>query len=53
MLASGPTWTRRSWQVGARSAGLDVALLDRKGAANEPDCAVIADLWGLFELLGD
>jgi HAD superfamily hydrolase (TIGR01662 family) len=39
--------------VGARSAGLDVVLLDRKGAANGLDCAVIADLWGLFDLLGD
>jgi len=39
--------------VGARSAGLDVALLDRKGSAVEPDCSVIGDLWGLFDLLGE
>ena len=39
--------------VGARKAGLDVVLLDRKGAASEPDCAVIADLWGVFDLLGN
>ena len=39
--------------VGARSAGLDAVLLDRRGAANGHDCAVIADLWGLFDLLGD
>jgi HAD superfamily hydrolase (TIGR01662 family) len=37
--------------VGARSAGLDVALLDREGKAGEPDCPVIRDLWGLFDLL--
>jgi FMN phosphatase YigB (HAD superfamily) len=39
--------------AGARSAGLDAVLLDRKGDAREPDCDVIADLWGLFDLLGD
>jgi HAD superfamily hydrolase (TIGR01662 family) len=39
--------------VGARSAGLDVVLLDRNGAARDPDCDVIGDLWGLFDLLGD
>ena len=39
--------------VGARSAGLDVVLLDRKGTAIEPDCNVIRDLWGLFDLLGE
>ena len=39
--------------VGARSAGLDVVLLDRKGSAGEPDCPVIGDLWGLFDLLGE
>ena len=39
--------------VGARSAGVDVALLDRDGNANEPDCHVIHDLWGLFDLLGE
>jgi len=39
--------------IGARNAGLDVALLDRKGTANEPDCDVISDLWGLFDILGD
>jgi hypothetical protein len=32
---------------------LDVALLDRKGSAVEPDCSVIGDLWGLFDLLGE
>jgi putative hydrolase of the HAD superfamily len=39
--------------VGARNAGLDVVLLDRKGSADEPDCPVIGDLWGLFDLLGE
>jgi HAD superfamily hydrolase (TIGR01662 family) len=39
--------------IGARSAGVDVALLDRDGKANEPDCPVIHDLWGLFDLLGE
>jgi putative hydrolase of the HAD superfamily len=37
--------------VGARNAGLDVALLDRDGTADDPDCPVIRDLWGLFALL--
>jgi putative hydrolase of the HAD superfamily len=37
--------------VGARSAGLDAALLDRNGTANDPDCPVIHDLWGVFDLL--
>lgn len=39
--------------VGARSAGLDVVLLDRGRTANKPDCPVIHDLWGLFDLLGE
>ncbi len=39
--------------VGARSAGLDVILLDRNGAADSPDCPVIRDLWGVFELLNE
>ncbi len=37
--------------VGARNAGLVAALLDREGTADEPDCPVIRDLWGMFELL--
>ena len=37
--------------VGARSAGLDAALLDRHGTANGPDCPVIRDLWGILDLL--
>jgi putative hydrolase of the HAD superfamily len=37
--------------VGARNAGLDAVLLDRAGAAPNPDCPVIRDLWGLFDLL--
>jgi len=37
--------------VGARNAGIDVALLDRKGTAGDPDCPVIRDLWGVFDLL--
>lgn len=37
--------------VGARNAGIDAALLDRKGAARDPDCPVIRDLWGVFDLL--
>ncbi len=39
--------------VGARSAGLDAVLLDRRGSAKARDCPVIRDLWGLFDLLGD
>ena len=39
--------------VGARSAGMDVALLDRDGNANAPDCPVVHDLWGLFDLLAE
>jgi putative hydrolase of the HAD superfamily len=39
--------------IGARNAGLDVALLDREGAAGDPDCPVIRDLWGLFDLLAE
>jgi len=37
--------------VGARGAGLNVVLLDRKGTAQNPNCPVIRDLWGLLELL--
>ncbi len=37
---------------GARNAGLDPVLLDRDGAADDPDCPVIDDLWELFDLLG-
>lgn len=37
--------------IGARNAGLDVALLDRGGRADSPDCPVIRDLWGVFDLL--
>ncbi len=37
--------------VGARNAGIAVALLDRKGTAGDPDCPVIRDLWGVFDLL--
>jgi putative hydrolase of the HAD superfamily len=39
--------------VGARNAGLDAVLLDRKGSAPDPDCDVIADLWELLDLLDD
>jgi FMN phosphatase YigB (HAD superfamily)/ASC-1-like (ASCH) protein len=38
--------------VGARNAGIDVALLDREGKAEDADCPVIGDLWGVFQLLG-
>jgi HAD superfamily hydrolase (TIGR01549 family) len=38
--------------VGARNAGVEVALLDRDGAAGDADCPVIRDLWGVFDLLG-
>ena len=38
--------------AGARGAGLEAALLDRRGAADHPDCPVIADLWGILDLLG-
>jgi putative hydrolase of the HAD superfamily len=37
--------------VGARNAGLQAVLLDRDGTADDPDCPVISDLWGLFGLL--
>jgi HAD superfamily hydrolase (TIGR01549 family) len=37
--------------VGARSAGLTAALLDRHGTADTPDCPVISDLWGVLDLL--
>jgi putative hydrolase of the HAD superfamily len=37
--------------VGARNAGLDAVLLDRKGVAEESDCPVIQDLWGVLDLL--
>jgi putative hydrolase of the HAD superfamily len=36
---------------GARNAGLDVALLDRSGTAEDPDCPIIHDLWGVLGLL--
>jgi FMN phosphatase YigB (HAD superfamily)/ASC-1-like (ASCH) protein len=39
--------------VGARNAGLDAVLLDRTGKADVPDCPVIQDLRGLFDLLGE
>jgi HAD superfamily hydrolase (TIGR01662 family) len=37
--------------VGARNVGMDVALVDREGSADDPDCPVIRDLWGVFALL--
>jgi putative hydrolase of the HAD superfamily len=37
--------------VGAHSAGLAAALLDRPGTAAPPDCPVIHDLWGVLSLL--
>jgi putative hydrolase of the HAD superfamily len=37
--------------LGARAAGLDVALLDRDGTAEVDDCPVIDDLRGLFALV--
>jgi putative hydrolase of the HAD superfamily len=37
--------------VGARNVGMDVALVDRDGSADDPDCTVIRDLWGVFDLL--
>lgn len=38
--------------LGARAAGIDVALLERDGTATTKDCPVIRDLRGLFPLLG-
>jgi putative hydrolase of the HAD superfamily len=38
--------------LGARSAGMAAALLDRDGAAGQADCPVMHDLWGVFALLG-
>ena len=37
--------------VGARNAGMDVILLDRDGQVQSPDCPIIRDLCGLFDLL--
>jgi HAD superfamily hydrolase (TIGR01662 family) len=37
--------------IGARNAGIDVALLDRDGSAGDADCPVIGDLWGILDLL--
>jgi len=37
--------------VGARNAGLDAVLVDRKGTAGVTDCPVVGDLRGLFDLL--
>jgi HAD superfamily hydrolase (TIGR01662 family) len=37
---------------GARNAGWDVVLLDREGAARNPDSHTISDLRGLFDILG-
>ena len=37
--------------VGARNAGISPILLDRDGAAPDPDCPVISDLWQLLPLL--
>jgi putative hydrolase of the HAD superfamily len=39
--------------IGARNAGLDAVLLDRNGTSDDPDCPVIRDLRGLFDLLGE
>lgn len=39
--------------IGARSAGLDVVLVDRSAAGAERDCPVIADLHGLFAFLDE
>jgi putative hydrolase of the HAD superfamily len=37
--------------VGARNVGMNAALVDRDGSADDPDCPVIRDLWGVFDLL--
>jgi len=37
--------------VGARNAGLEVVLVDRKGTTGVTDCPVIGDLRGLFDFL--
>jgi putative hydrolase of the HAD superfamily len=37
--------------VGARNVGMDAAWLVRDGAADDADCPVIRDLWGVFDLL--
>jgi len=37
--------------VGARNVGMNAALVDRNGSADDPDCPVIRDLWGVFDLL--
>jgi HAD superfamily hydrolase (TIGR01549 family) len=37
--------------VGARNAGISPVLLDRDGAAANPDCPTITDLWQLLPLL--
>jgi FMN phosphatase YigB (HAD superfamily)/ASC-1-like (ASCH) protein len=37
--------------IGARNAGVDVALLDRDGTAGATDCPVIRNLWEVFGFL--
>jgi HAD superfamily hydrolase (TIGR01662 family) len=37
--------------VGARNVGMDVAWLVREDPADDADCPVIRDLWGVFDLL--
>ena len=37
--------------LGARNAGIDIVLLDRKGTVNEPGCPIIGDLRDLLTLL--
>jgi putative hydrolase of the HAD superfamily len=37
--------------VGARNAGMDVVLVDRKGASGGRDCPIVADLSGVVDLL--
>lgn len=37
--------------VGARNAGIEPVLVDRAGTAQESDCPVITDLWGVLDLL--
>ncbi len=39
--------------IGARNAGVEVALLDRNDTAGDVDCPVIRSLWEVFALLAD
>ena len=39
--------------LGARAAGMEPILLDRKGKTESPDCAFASDMWGVLAHLGE